>query len=129
MTITNPSCFLQVKNAKTSENYLCDLMVDRDNILYILFICDKLKIYQICMKLKKRLCDFWKEIIKGFAESGVDGIFFSDDVGDQRSMIISPQIWRDVLKPLYKEMIDTAHERGLHVPTQNSYTDEQDSRI
>jgi uroporphyrinogen decarboxylase len=30
-------------------------------------------------------------------------------------MIVSPQIWREVLKPLYKEMVDTAHENGLHM--------------
>lgn len=91
--------FESVAELRGMENYLCDLIVDNDRI----------------MKLERRLCDFWKEIIKGFAKVGVDGIFFSDDVGDQRSMILSPKLWRDNLKPLYKEMIDTAHEKGLHI--------------
>ena len=91
--------FESVADLRGMENYLCDLIIDRDNI----------------MRLERKLCNFWKEVIKGFAESGMDGIFFSDDVGDQRSMILSPQTWREVLKPLYREMIDVAHERGLHV--------------
>lgn len=91
--------FESVADLRGMENYFCDLLMERERII----------------KLERKLCDFWKEVIKGFAEVGMDGIFFSDDVGDQRSMMISPQIWREVLKPLYREMIETAHERGLHV--------------
>jgi uroporphyrinogen decarboxylase len=39
-------------------------------------------------------------------EKGVDAIWFGDDFGTQTSLIISPETFRDQLKPLYKKMVD-----------------------
>lgn len=37
---------------------------------------------------------------------GVDAIWFGDDFGTQSSLIIPPEIFRNQLKPIYKQMID-----------------------
>lgn len=42
-----------------------------------------------------------------FAESGVDMISYSDDVGTQRSMIMSPAMWRRWIKPCMNSLIQT----------------------
>lgn len=48
-------------------------------------------------------------------ELGVDGIFFSDDWGDQRGMLVNPEDWRKYYKPCYEEMFDRVHAMGAHV--------------
>jgi uroporphyrinogen decarboxylase len=39
-------------------------------------------------------------------ESGVDAIWFGEDLGTQNSMLISPDMWRERLKPRYRRMIE-----------------------
>jgi len=41
-----------------------------------------------------------------FIDEGVDMIWLGDDVGMQDSMMMSPQIWREFLKPRLKMLID-----------------------
>lgn len=45
-------------------------------------------------------------------ESGVDVIVDGDDVGTQRGLMISPQMWRRFLKPRYAELSDLCHRKG-----------------
>ena len=40
-------------------------------------------------------------------EAGVDIIFMGDDVGSQDQMLISPETFREFLKPIYAELFDT----------------------
>jgi uroporphyrinogen decarboxylase len=44
---------------------------------------------------------------------GIDGVFLADDWGTQRSLMISPALWRKHFKPAYREMIDEAHRAGV----------------
>lgn len=45
-------------------------------------------------------------------EAGVDIIYDGDDVGMQKGMMISPQMWRRFLKSRYAELIRLCHKRG-----------------
>jgi len=45
-------------------------------------------------------------------EAGVDVIYDGDDVGMQKGMMMSPQMWRQFLKPRYAELIKLCHKRG-----------------
>ncbi len=44
-----------------------------------------------------------------WASSEVDGIFFMDDWGTQQALLINPDLWREVFKPLYRDYCDTIH--------------------
>ncbi len=46
-------------------------------------------------------------------EAGVDIIYDGDDVGTQKHMMMSPQMWRRFLKPKYAELIDLCHRKGV----------------
>ncbi len=46
-------------------------------------------------------------------EAGVDVITDGDDVGMQKGMMLSPQMWRRFLKPKYAELIDLCHRNGV----------------
>jgi len=41
-------------------------------------------------------------------------VFVSDDLGTQTGPFFSPDVFRTFFKPYYKELIDRAHELGMH---------------
>ncbi len=55
---------------------------------------------------------FYKKEVAFWAESQVDAIMFMDDWGAQSSLLISPSLWREWFKPLYREYCETAHTHG-----------------
>ncbi|HUV08190.1 MAG TPA: uroporphyrinogen decarboxylase family protein [Spirochaetia bacterium] len=65
------------------------------------------------MTLLEALASFNTELIRGWSEAGVDGVFLSDDWGSQNSLLISPEMWRELFKPWYAALARTAHEAGL----------------
>ncbi|HEX9660536.1 MAG TPA: uroporphyrinogen decarboxylase family protein [Rhodothermales bacterium] len=58
---------------------------------------------------------FYIEDVRSWASSNVDGVFLMDDWGTQESMLISPKMWRETFKPLYKDYFDIIHAAGKHV--------------
>jgi len=59
--------------------------------------------------------NFYLEEMHLWAKTKVDGLWFKDDWGTQRSLLISPQSWRKIFKPMYKEYIDLAHSHGKKI--------------
>jgi hypothetical protein len=62
-----------------------------------------------------RILDFEMEVIGLAAEHGFDGIHFADDWGHQRGMLIDPELWRELFKPLYRREFDFVHGLGMQV--------------
>jgi hypothetical protein len=60
----------------------------------------------------ERLHAFYCELLEAWAKTEVDGLMMMDDWGSQRSLLISPLLWRTTFKPLYKDYIDIAHRHG-----------------
>ncbi|MCD6509296.1 MAG: hypothetical protein J7L11_02760 [Thermoprotei archaeon] len=58
-------------------------------------------LHRIRMQQAKLLC-----------EAGVDVIYDGDDVGMQKGMMISPTMWRRLLKPRYAELVSLCHRYG-----------------
>ena len=67
----------------------------------------------------RRLCDaiagYDLQMIRRWAELGVDGLFLTEDWGAQNGLMISPDMWRRIFKPYYATMIGEAHRLGLDV--------------
>lgn len=42
-----------------------------------------------------------------------DGVFWYDDMGYKGTPFFSPQIYRELLQPYHKKVVDWAHERGM----------------
>lgn len=63
-------------------------------------------------KLLEMVHEFYIEDIKSWCRSDVDAIFFMDDWGTARSLLIDPKTWREIFKPLYKEYCDIIHAAG-----------------
>jgi uroporphyrinogen decarboxylase len=65
--------------------------------------------------LRDRVVSYNLAIIDQWLARGVDAIFFSDDWGTQRSLLISPDDWRKFYKPAYKRMFERVRAGGAHV--------------
>jgi uroporphyrinogen decarboxylase len=63
-------------------------------------------------KLLEMIHEFYLEDIQSWCRSHVDGIFFMDDWGMKESLLINPETWREIFKPLYKEYCDMIHAAG-----------------
>ena len=51
--------------------------------------------------------------IEKYAQAGVDGLIFCDDWGLQNRLMISPDSWRRIWKPRYRQIYEYAHKHGL----------------
>ncbi len=59
--------------------------------------------------------DFYLKEMEFWVKAKVDGLRFMDDWGAQDRLLISPDIWREYFKPLYREYCDMAHAEGKFV--------------
>jgi uroporphyrinogen decarboxylase len=64
------------------------------------------------MKLLHLVHEFYMQEIEVWCRTDVDGIWFMDDWGAQRSLLIDPAMWRKIFKPLYADYIHMIHDHG-----------------
>jgi uroporphyrinogen decarboxylase len=55
---------------------------------------------------------FYMKELEFWVTTDVDAVMFMDDWGAQTQLLISPALWRDLFKPLYKDYCDLAHAHG-----------------
>lgn len=96
MMVSGP--FERLHDLMGFENALCSLMTDSEE----------------CGKFFSRLCDFKIEQLQYLKKYyNVDMVHFQDDWGSQRDLFFDPRLWRDLIKPHVKRVIDSAHELGI----------------
>lgn len=81
------------------EVYFEDLVLEREHI----------------NDLHDRITTLLEGVIRRLGEAGADGIIFAEDWGTQHRLLISPTMWREIFRPLFKRLCDTAHGCGMHV--------------
>ena len=74
------------------DNLLCDMMSDEE-------------MAEACLG---RMADIKVEMARRAAKCGVDIIVFGDDIGTQRALMMSADLWRRWLKPAMKRAIEAA---------------------
>lgn len=60
------------------------------------------------------ITEFKLELIKGYAELGIDCVGFTDDWGDQTKLMIRPKQWEEVFKPHYERIFQAAKKERMH---------------
>jgi uroporphyrinogen decarboxylase len=60
--------------------------------------------------LLEKLTEFAIRRIKLLADYDLDGIFIADDWGTQSNMLIDPEQWRRIFKPLYTRIAEEIHK-------------------
>jgi len=73
------------------EKLLADMMMEKEYVVPLFESC----------------AEFQTQIGLRLIDKGVDAIWVGDDFGNRESLIMSPEIFRTQLKPLYKNMIDS----------------------
>jgi len=63
----------------------------------------------------ERVHDFYCRQMKAWCETEVDGVWFMDDWGSQKNLLINPNIWLKIFKPMYKDYVDIAHKHGKKI--------------
>ena len=66
-------------------------------------------------ELFRRIADYQIGVIKQYLSMGVDIIRFAEDYGGQSSLLISPRLWRALIKPELARMFSAAKEEGAIV--------------
>ena len=64
--------------------------------------------------LLRMVHDYFLEDIKSWCRSTVDGIVFMDDWGSNSALLIDPELWRNLFKPLYKQYCSIIHDAGKY---------------
>jgi len=83
-------------NLTGMEKFIMDLATQEE---YVYVLLDRIMDFSIKCGLK-------------MIDLGVDLIWAGDDVGTQKGMMISPEMWREVFKPRLKIMFDTFKNRN-----------------
>ena len=65
--------------------------------------------------LLRRIHDLYLREVEVWARTRVDAISLMDDWGTQRGMMVAPDLWRRIFKPLYREYVQVARRYGKSV--------------
>lgn len=93
------SLFERLQYLRGTEDLYCDIALEEE---------DMFKLIHIVMEYERVYIDKWLEL-------DIDAMAFGDDWGSQISLLISPDTWRKIFKPLYKELIDKIKAAGKKV--------------
>jgi uroporphyrinogen decarboxylase len=63
-------------------------------------------------QLLEMVHEFYLEDIRGWCATGVDAVSMMDDWGTNTALLINPETWCTLFKPLYKEYCDLVHAAG-----------------
>lgn len=75
-------------------------------------LLDLAVLQQETRELLKLIHEFYLKELEFWVSTNVDGIMFMDDWGAQNRLLISPRVWQELFKPLYKEYCELAHAHG-----------------
>jgi len=64
------------------------------------------------MEFIKRMHEHDCMLFEKWAKTDVDGLMFMDDWGSQNALLINPDLWVELFKPMYKDLIDIARAHG-----------------
>lgn len=81
------------------ENFLVDMMIDED------FACT----------LLDKIADYQVRVAERYVDVGVNCGRIGDDYGSQRGLMMSPDLWRRMIKPRLKRVVDVYKGAGLPV--------------
>jgi len=95
----NPRPWERYQFLRGSENALIDIMMPESG----------------AAELLRAIHEFYLREVEMWVKADVDAISFMDDWGAQNQLLIHPDLWRSMFRPLYKDYCDLAHSHGKYV--------------
>jgi len=78
--------------------------------------------YDLALHLKEvrilidKLVEYYTEYLENYwLKKEVDAIMFYDDWGSQKSLLISPYMWKDIFKPSYRKLFEIIKKAGKYI--------------
>jgi uroporphyrinogen decarboxylase len=65
--------------------------------------------------LLDKIVEYNLAVVDIVSQYDIDCIFYGDDWGQQKGLIMGPELWREYIKPRLKRMYDKAKENGMYV--------------
>lgn len=93
------SLFERMQYLRGTENLYCDIALEEEGLF---------RLAEIVMEYQRVYVDKWLNL-------DIDAMTFGDDWGTQISLLISPDKWKKIFKPLYRELIDKMKAKGKKV--------------
>lgn len=94
-----PWTFAVSRYLRKMEIYFTDLVLERERIDI----------------LHDRVTTLLEGVIDQYGQAGLDGIMFCEDLGIQDRLLMSPEMWRDIFRPLYERLTSCAHKYDMKV--------------
>ena len=91
-----PRPFEQLQFLRGSENLYLDLAYKPTGMLDFM----------------EKMHDFYCQWVEVWARTDIDGIMLMDDWGSQRNLLINPQTWVELFKPMYRDYLSIAKKYG-----------------
>ena len=88
--------FERMQFLRGTENLLVDLLEQPPELL----------------KLRDLVHEFNLKTIDAWVKTDLDALSFNDDWGSQRALLVDPELWRNMFKPLYREYVERVHAAG-----------------
>ena len=66
-------------------------------------------------ELLDRIAEYNLAVVNIVAQYDIDCIFYGDDWGQQKGLIMGPALWREFIKPRLRKMYDKAKEYGMYI--------------
>jgi uroporphyrinogen decarboxylase len=79
------------------------------------FLMDLVSEPEWAAELLERITEIQVTLARRFVAMGVDGGYFGDDYGAQKSLLFSPAVWRELIKPRLARMFAVFREANLPV--------------
>lgn len=96
-------CYIQIPGFFEFFN---DIFGIENQLAYLILYKDELA------KLYSRQADWLIGCADCCLALGVDCVHISDDWGSQRALMFNPELWRELIKPNLKRVIDHVHSKG-----------------
>ncbi|MBX7256409.1 MAG: methyltransferase [Candidatus Hydrogenedentes bacterium] len=91
--------FERMQFLRGTENMLADVLMQTDEFF----------------RLRNMIHDFNIRELEMWANTKVDAVSFMDDWGAQSNLLIDPDLWRELFKPLYREYCEIIKSSGKYV--------------
>ena len=65
--------------------------------------------------LLRKIDDFYLKEVDLWASTDVDAVCLMDDWGTQTGLMTSPEVFREIFKPMYRRYADLAHQHGKYL--------------
>ena len=94
-----PRPFEQLQFIRGSERFFMDLALKPKGLFRFI----------------KKMHQFYCELMEKWVKTDVDAMNIMDDWGTQRGLLIHPDTWVEIFKPLYRDYVEIAHRAGKKI--------------